>query len=297
MKSIAVLFVSLLAVAPVLAEAQDALTSPRQVFNGEISSGSWLRVRNLKGDIEVRETSGRAAVVTARPGKDGRSMEGVRFEVKRDGGSVTVCAIYPRTSRCDAEGYDYNWRRGDNELGAVNFTVELPRGVKLVAASGNGDVSVRGAGAEVNASSGNGEVSVLGANGRVSASTGNGDVHVSEARGDVKASSGNGDITVGTTAGPVSASTGNGRIEVRMATLSVPGNMEFSTGNGSIDVSLPANLSADIVANVPSRSFTTEFPMELPGRWTTGRIEGKIGNGGRRIRMSTGNGRVTLKKI
>lgn len=287
---------SLLSVAPTTTEAQDVLASPRQVFNGEMSSRSWLRIRGLKGDIDVREASGRTAVVTARRGKDGRSMEGVRFEVKQDGGSVTVCAIYPRTSRCDAEGYDYNSRRGDNELGAVNFTVALPRGVKLVAATGNGDVAVRDAGAEVHASSGNGAVSVLGANGRVSASTGNGDVQVSDARGDVKASSGNGDITVGTAAGPVSASTGNGRIEVRMATLSVPGNMEFSTGNGSIDVSLPANLSADIVANVPVRSFTTEFAMELPGRWTTRRIEGKIGNGGRRIRMSTGNGRVTLRK-
>lgn len=72
--------------------------------------------------------------------------------------------------------------------------------------------------------------------------------------------------------------------------------MEFSTGNGSIELSLPADASADIVANVSQRRFETEFPMQLPGRFGGGRIEGKIGGGGRRIRMSTGNGSVTIRK-
>ena len=295
MKSRAALLLASLVLIPAPLLAQESL--PRQVFSGEVASGSWLRIRNFKGDVEVREGSGRTATVTAAQGRR-RSAEGVTFEVKRDGNNVTVCAIYPRTRRCDAEGYDYSsWRRDDNELGSIDFTVTLPRGVKLVAATGNGDVDVRQAGAEVNASSGNGEVSVLGADGRVSASTGNGDVEVSGARGTVDASSGNGDIKVGTTIGPVSASTGNGTIDVSMNTLTEPGDMEFSTGNGSINLSLPANLSADIIADVSLRNFETEFPMQLPGRFSSGRIEGKIGSGGRRIRMSTGNGRVVLRKI
>jgi DUF4097 and DUF4098 domain-containing protein YvlB len=148
----------------------------------------------------------------------------------------------------------------------------------------------------VDASSGNGEITVDGSGGPVSAITGNGDVEVRGANGPVAANSGNGDITVATSAGPVSASSGNGRLTIRMDRLTAGGDMEFSTGNGSIELSLPANLSADIVANVPPRRFETEFPMQLPGRFGGGRIEGKIGEGGRRIRMSTGNGSVTIRK-
>jgi hypothetical protein len=296
MKSRAILLVASFVAIPLPAIGQGSL--PRQVFSGEVSSGSWLRIRSLKGNIEVREGSGRTATVTAAQGRGRRSAEGVTFEVKRDGSNVTVCAIYPRTRRCDEEGYDYSsWRNEDNELGGIDFTVSLPKGVRLVAATGNGTVDVRGAGGEVNASSGNGEVSVLGADGRVSASTGNGDVEVSGAKGTVDASSGNGDITVGTTIGPVSASTGNGRIDVSMSTLTEPGDMEFSTGNGTIEISLPANLNADVTAEVSLRNFETDFPMQLPGRFSGRRIEGKIGSGGRRIRMSTGNGRVLLRKI
>lgn len=296
MKLRALFFLPLLVYVPVPARAQDDLSSPRQVFRGDVEAGAWLRVRGDKGNIQVRETSGRTAVVTAVRGSGTRPVDEVRFEVKRDGANVTVCAIYPYTTECDANSYSSRSRRGDRQQGSVNFTVELPKGVRLVAATGNGDIEVRNAGADVRASSGNGEVSVLGAKGSVTASTGNGDVKVDQARGEVEASSGNGDITVGTTIGPVSASTGNGRIDVKMASLSGPGDMRFSTGNGSINVSLPANLSADIIADVPLRNFETDFPMTLPGRFGGSRVEGKIGDGGRRIRMSTGNGRVHLRK-
>jgi len=302
MKVRAAILLTLLAYVPAKAKAQDDLSSPRQVFRGEIAAGSWLRIKSMQGDIQVRETSGNVAIVTAVRGKGSRPVDRVTFEVKRDGSNITICAIYPETTRCDADSYDSRSRnnrdrQGADRQGTIDFTVALPRGVRVWAGTGNGDVHVQNAGAEVNASSGNGEVSVLGANGRVSASTGNGDVEVRDARGDVEVSSGNGDIKVGTTQGPVSASTGNGRIDVQMNTLSGPGDMEFSTGNGSINLTLPSNLSADIVAHVALRNFETDFPITLPGRFSGNRVEGKIGGGGRRIKMSTGNGRVSLRKI
>ena len=290
------LLTALIVLTPALALAQGDLSTPREVFSGSIPAGSSLRIRGMKGNITVNETSGSTAKVTAVRGKGTRSVEGVTFEVKRDGSSVTVCSIYPQTRQCDEEGYESRSSRGRDELGSVNFMVELPRGVKLVAGTGNGEVRVRNAGADVDASSGNGEISVLGANGRVNASTGNGDVEVSEARGRVEASSGNGEIRIGTTTGPVSASTGNGRIEVKMNSLEAPGDMEFSTGNGSIELSMPANLSADIVAHVPMSRFESDFAMQLAGRFSGQKIEGKIGQGGRRIKMSTGNGHVSLRK-
>ena len=287
------LLVAAFSVIPAASFAQD---EGREVFRGEVAAGSWLRVRTLKGDIEVRETSGRTAVVRARQ-RSRRDSDGTAtFEVKRDGSSVTICAIYEHTTQCDAEEYNTRRRNNDSDYTSADFTVELPRGVKLLAATGNGDVQARGATAEVTAASGNGEVSVNGSGGRVSASSGNGDIDVTDAKGPVNASSGNGDITVRTTEGPVTASSGNGRINVRMDRLVNDGNMSFSTGNGSIEVSLPANASADVDANVGMRNFETDFPMQLEGRMSGGRIEGTINGGGRRIRMSTGNGRIAIRK-
>lgn len=281
------------------APASRAAEQSVQVFNGPVAQGAWFRVRNLKGAIDVRATTGRNVVVTASRRGGSGDEDDVRFDVRRDGANVTVCAIWPRTTRCDANGYNDEGsyrRRNDGGIDRVDFVVELPRGINLVAGTGNGTVEVRNTGAEVNASSGNGEVTVIGASGRVHASSGNGDLEVERAGGEVEASTGNGDITVSTALGPVSASSGNGQIEVEMASLRSSEDMRFSTGNGSIDVGFPANLSAVIDARVPYKNFETDFPIEMAARWGSSSVEGKIGNGGRRIRFSTGNGHVRIRK-
>ena len=288
--------VLLLALPAALAGAQTS-ADKTEVFKGQIASGSWLRVRTMKGDVQVREAIGTDVIVTANRRYRMRQTGAITFEVKRDGSNVTVCAVWERTRRCDAEGYSSESRRGyDSNEGDADFTIEIPRGVKLVAATGNGDVSIRGVGGELEATSGNGEVTVDGASSSVLAASGNGDIRVDHAGGAVKAHSGNGSIRVSTARGPVEANTGNGRIDVDMASLSDGGDMDFNTGNGSITVSAPANLSANIESNVPYNNFNTEFAFEIPAHWNSRRIQGTIGGGGRRIRFNTGNGRITLKK-
>ncbi len=273
--------------------------NPSQVFSGAVAPGSWFRLRNHKGTIEVRQGSGSNVVVYAtRRSNFGYSDNGnPTYDVLRDGSNVTLCVNWPDTERCDARGYQYHSRgRYDREVGSVDFVVELPRGVKVVAATGNGRINVRDAGAEVDASSGNGEVSVLGAGGRVSISSGNGELQVEAAHGDVDASTGNGDVTISTSTGPVSVSTGNGRINVDMAALKSDGDMEFSTGNGSIEVKFPSNLSAIVEASGSAKDFETDFPMQMDAGWSSRHLEAKIGNGGRRIRFSTGNGHIRIRK-
>ncbi len=219
------------------------------------------------------------------------------IQVLKDGSNVTVCAIWEQTRRCDADGYDSRSGRYSNrDVAGADFIVELPRGVKLVAATGNGQIDIRNAGGELEAMSGNGEVTVNGASASVTATSGNGDVEVDRAGGFVEAHSGNGNIRVSTARGPVDATTGNGGIEVDMASVPRDGDMEFSTGNGSITLAVPADLSAAIGANVSYNKFTTDFPIEVPAHWSSRSVQGTIGGGGRRIRFSTGNGSVTLRK-
>jgi len=135
----------------------------KEVFNGPVAQGAWFRVRTPKGAIEVRQASGRNVVVTATQRSDWRGANDVTFDVRRDGSNVTVCAVWPRTRRCDERGYDSSGDNSDRDIGKVDFIVELPKGIKLVAATGNGTIEVRNTGLEVEASSGNGEVTVVGA--------------------------------------------------------------------------------------------------------------------------------------
>ncbi|MGH9658795.1 MAG: DUF4097 family beta strand repeat-containing protein, partial [Bryobacteraceae bacterium] len=175
-------------------------------------------------------------------------------------------------------------------------TIRVPAGIRLAIHSGNGDVAVAGAHAELAARSGNGRVRVSGTAGEVDAASGNGEVTVENVRGPVSANSGNGDVRVTTVQGPVSARSGNGDLLVRMTELSAADDMEFTTGNGRIEVTVPTNFNAVIDASTGNGGIRTDFPIQVSGRISKTRLRGTIGQGGRRLRLITGNGEIEIRR-
>lgn len=263
-------------------------------WSGDLAPGSTLRVYTTAGTVTVREASGRGARIRAET-ENAESGE-IRFVTDRAGGGIRVCALRQGAS-CSENGIQggrSDWR-GWRNRGKANFTVEVPRGVVVQVSSGNGDVAVSGATANVHAASGNGDVRVDAGAANVNASSGNGAVLVDGARGPVHASSGNGRVTVSTAQGPVNASTGNGRVDVAIASRAA-GDMEFSSGNGSITVTLPSSFSAQIEASTGNGGFQSDFPLQVNGRISSHRVSGTIGSGGGRMRLSTGNGTITLRR-
>jgi Toastrack DUF4097 len=234
-------------------------------WDGRVSSGHWLYVRNLNGAIRVERATGDRAEVTAVKRWRRGDPEEVRIETRRiggDDGDVIICAFWNENASCDEDGYrsrgDNNRRGRDNDT-SVEFTVKLPAGARLAVSTVNGSLDVTGATSEVKAST---------VNGRVSA-----------------ASSG----------GPVNASTVNGDIDVRMRELGT-GDLEYSTVNGSIEIEVPSNLDADVDMRTVNGSLSADFPITLQGRVNPRRIRATIGKGGRRLRLETVNGSVELRK-
>jgi hypothetical protein len=268
----------------------------RFTWSERIAAGQWLRVYGNNGRIQVTEASGDAAEVVGEKDLRRGRPEDIAFEVRKTSDGITICAIIADED-CDDDGVRHRGRWNDDYNGRrVNFTIRVPKGVNLGVGSGNGDVSVSGATAEVIAGSGNGRVRVS-AGGTVRASSGNGDVSVDHAGGPVRASSGNGRVTVATSRGPVNASSGNGDVEVSMDALAdVAEDMELSSGNGTITVTVPANFAGEIDAATGSGKFYSDFEMTLRGRIDPQHVRGTIGRGGRRLTMRSGNGDVELRK-
>jgi hypothetical protein len=246
------------------AGGQERSTDRDFSWDGRVSSGHWLYVRNLNGAIRVERATGDRAEVTAVKRWRRGNPEDVRVETRRiggDDGDVIICAFWNENASCDEDGYR---SRGDNRRGrdndtSVEFTVKLPAGVRLGISTVNGSLSVAGATGEVQAST---------VNGRVSASS---------------------------SGGPVRAETVNGDIDVRMRELGT-GDLEYSTVNGSIELEVPANLVADIDMRTVNGSLSADFPITLQGRVNPRRIRATIGKGGRRLRLETVNGSVELRK-
>lgn len=285
-----------------VAPAQQVVGRDQEVFTTSepVARGEWFRFVAFQGEITVTEGSGNRVEVRAEK-SGGRDVTDIGFRIVRDGNGVTICALLDDDDRCDENGLNssrrnYNWNR-NNRPPRLEVTIRVPAGVKVHAQSGNGAVSVSGASDEVIARSGNGRVRVDGSGGDVDAGSGNGAVTVQNARGAVNASSGNGDVTVVTTRGPVSANSGNGDLIVTMGELQNDEDMEFNTGNGRIQVTMPASFTGTIDASTGNGSIVSDFPITLTGRISRTRLRGTIGQGGgRRIRMMSGNGQIELRR-
>ena len=135
-----------------------------------------------------------------------------------------------------------------------------------------------------------------GTEGSVRATTGNGDVDVRGAKSSVRVTTGNGRVTVATAEGPVEARTGNGDIEMTMAQVRAREDMEFHTGSGSVRVTLPPAYSGELDASTGNGDIHSDFDLKVQGRLNPHRVRATIGEGGPRLRLVTGNGRLEIRR-
>lgn len=294
-----------LAALPAGAQARRGENDSTFLWTGRMAPGTTLRVHNFNGAMSaVMSTDDNAEVRAVKRGRYGRSERGDRgerladigFETRKIGNDVIICALRPADD-CDDDGISSS---GDHDRNSGNlraeFTIKVPKGVKLQIVTGNGVIETVGTGAGVIARSGNGAVRVDANGDGVTASSGNGDVEVLGAGAPVNAHSGNGHIEVTTTLGPVQATSGNGNIDVEIGSLKTQENMSFRSGNGRISVTLPPDYNGELESSTGNGHLISDFPLSVEGRLDRQRVRATIGKGGPRLRMSSGNGNIVLRK-
>jgi DUF4097 and DUF4098 domain-containing protein YvlB len=271
-------------------------------WRGPLPAKALLTIRNYNGPIDVRPASGSSAEVRAekRTGRGGGSIEDVAFEVQTgSNGDVTVCAVFRDHNPCDSERRRYDDDdddRGYRRYVTVAITVLLPRGTQVKAVTGNGAISIERVGGDVQATTGNGRVRVDGSEGSVHVTTGNGDVSVSGAKESVRVTTGNGRVSVVTGEGPVDARSGNGDIDVSMSSLRAKEDMAFHTGSGEVRVTLPAGYNGELDASTGNGELRSDFDLKIQGRMNPRHVRATIGDGGPLLRLTTGNGRLEVRK-
>ncbi|MEJ7812249.1 MAG: DUF4097 family beta strand repeat-containing protein [Gemmatimonadaceae bacterium] len=242
-------------------------------WTGRIPAGSWVRVHNLNGGVRVVTGTGDETEVRAEKTWRRGDPRDVRFEVVRDGSSVVICALWYERSTCDESGMHTRGRNDDerdrdrgrdwdqNNDVAVEFTVRLPRGVKVLANTVNGNIDIR------------------------------------DARAEVEARSVNGQVEATTSTGPVSATTVNGSVRVQMDAIEGSGDLKFGSVNGSVIVEAPARLDAEVELSTVNGGVRSDYPITTTGRFSSRHLRGTLGSGGRRLTLTSVNGAVELRKL
>jgi hypothetical protein len=250
-------------------------------WDGRVESGKWFKLSSVNGPVNVEASNDNMVHVRAEKVVRRGSVTDVAFQVIQSGGDVRICALW-RRDECDEDGMHSRRRNDDDDNDRrdvqVRFTVKVPAGVRLSAGTVNGEMRVRDVTSDVKANTVNGRLDVSNVGGEVSASTVNGNVNVT------------------TRNGPVDAHTVNGNIDVRMAALSRGGDMSFHTVNGSVTVEMPSAVDARVSLGTMHGTISSDYPVQLSGRFGPRHAEGTIGRGGREIEIETVNGSVELRK-
>ena len=138
-----------------------------------------------------------------------------------------------------------------------------------------------------------------------------GNITVEGVHGEVEASSTHGQVTLTNISGTVVADSTNGSVKVSMDRVDPGKPIAFSSINGSIDVTLPADLKANLKMRSVRGAIYSDFEMKLTnGQPSTAdgspngrfRVEfdrtiyGTINGGGTEASFRTVNGRIVIKK-
>ncbi|MBS1873811.1 MAG: hypothetical protein JSU00_11390 [Acidobacteria bacterium] len=245
---------NLLAVVPALAVQGDFS------WSGRLKEGQSIEIKGVNGGIRADYTSGSEVQITARKSAWRSDPNSVSVQAVPHEGGVTVCAVYPgdggRPNECrPGEGGRMQTRDNDTK---VEFTVKTPKGVRLIAKTVNGSITITALQSDVDAHTVNGKINL-------------------------------------STTGVANAHTVNGGIEASIGNANWSDRLEFTTVNGGIELTVPAGLNAEVSAATVNGGMSTDFPLTVSGRWGPKSLRGRIGSGGRQLKLSTVNGGIQLR--
>jgi DUF4097 and DUF4098 domain-containing protein YvlB len=256
----------------------------------DVQPGTRLQLDNQFGNVTIRTWDRNAVRV------QGSHPVGTTVEVDPGGGLLQIDADRP-----------------GNHGNPIVYTLTIPADMPVEVDVVQGDIDVAGTRAEMNvqsvhgsvtvvggtdvqAESVQGKVTVTGARGRVHAGSVNQGIDLTDIRGDVQAEAVNGRIRMqGIEAGRVTAETVNGSVSYE-GSIRNDGWYRFSTHNGSIDLTIPANAGATFTASTFNGTLHTAFPVTLHEAKEGKEFTFTLGSGGARIELESFNGTMSIRR-
>jgi DUF4097 and DUF4098 domain-containing protein YvlB len=122
----------------------------------------------------------------------------------------------------------------------------------------------------------------------------NGSLEISQVSGEIDAELVNGKTDIRDLSGRLNISAVNGAIVASFRTLDNVKDIRLKSVNGSINLGLPSSPNADVSVSTVNGGITTDFPLQVQGKFMGHHLDGKLGSGGTRVEISNVNGAVRI---
>lgn len=264
----------------------------------QASADSWQRDFDVSGrpTVHVRTDDGSIRV---EPGTSGRvevsietrgwtiDRDEVRVTASQDGDAIEVEARTPR--RWTLFGFGQRW---------IRIEVRVPAASDLRLESGDGSIRVTGVRGGVRAHTGDGSITARDLKGTLSFHTGDGSILASGIDGRLSCETGDGRIEVEGRFDGLDLETGDGGIAAEAGPGSkVADGWSVHTGDGSVRLWIPRDLSADIEARTGDGRIVLDLPVRVEGVVNRSRLSGALNGGGPPLRLRTGDGSIRIAAV
>lgn len=219
-----------------------------------LSANGSVEISNVNGRVRITGTDANEVKVDAiKRAESKQKLDDARIEVNASPNDFELRTRYPEHD---------SWFRSYNNPASIEYTISVPKGVRLKASVVNSPLEVIGI------------------------------------TGEVRASTVNAAVTASGLANSAEVTTVNSRAEANFASLPSSGHVRVHSVNGTAVVVLPANSNADVRAHSINGSINNDFnlPVERPRYGPGSRLEGKIGSGGADVELDTVNGGIQIRQ-
>jgi Putative adhesin len=258
-------------------------------YHYDLQPGGRLDIDNANGSVEIVGWDRHEVEITGVKYASRQSLlDEVRIDIRNAPDSIAI-----HTSRPSYPG----WNAG------ARYTIRVPRQTIIDRVStSNAPIMIRNLGSAdslrtLTLRTSNGLIRAENVAAVIDAQTSNGWVDLDQIDGGATVRTSNGRVTVRLNHlkdSPLRVVTSNGSVDLTVRNQPEDA-IRAETSNGSITLHLPADAGAQLRADTSNSSISTDFDV-LQRFQDHGRLDGRLGNGGPEVELSTRNGHISVLK-
>ena len=239
-----------------------------------VSGKPDVTLTTFDGSIEIRPwDKADVQVVVEKRGRDKEDVAAIVVKAEQNGDHIEISVTEPKR---DHIGFNLRFNNRSAKL-----IVSVPASSDVAAKSGDGSIDIERVAGHVQLRSGDGSIRGRMLGGDVEANTGDGSIRLDGKLTSVRVHTGDGSVTIHADAG------------------SSPGaDWDIVTGDGSVTLEVPDGFGAELDAHTGDGGIHTRdlTLSNVSGNLGKNSLRGRLGDGGRAVRVRTGDGSITVKR-
>jgi DUF4097 and DUF4098 domain-containing protein YvlB len=273
----------------VVVDSQGHITREEKRF--AVTGTPDLRLTTFDGAIQIRSGDAKTVVVEIeRRGPTQDAIDQLKIETKQEGDRIDIEVKKP--------SHEVIFFGVGRLSPTARLIVTMPRDGNVVARSGDGSIRIDHVRGRLELKTGDGSIRATDISGQLTLATGDGSVSLDDVAGDLDVNTGDGSVSVTGKLATVKLHTGDGSITFRAAPgTSMTDDWSMTTGDGGVAISLPSDFGAELDAHTGDGSIRNDLQFNAEGDGDKERrtLRGKLGAGGKTLRIRTGDGSIRLK--